>query len=105
MVLFFMKTRFFRARCGAVAAFGALIFSFAVSAQDGAETAALQEVVVTASRFARPIKEVLADVTVIDRQQIEESGATTVLQLLGGQPGLQVGGSFPGGRSSLHPRG
>jgi vitamin B12 transporter len=90
MVLFLMKTRFFRARCGAVAAFGALIFSFSVSAQDGAETVALQEVVVTASRFARPVKEVLADVTVIDRQQIEESGATTVLQLLETQPGLQV---------------
>ena len=85
-----MKTRFFRARCGAVAAFGALIFSFSVSAQDGAGTVALQEVVVTGSRFARPIKEVLADVTVIDRQQIEESGATTVLQLLETQPGLQV---------------
>ena len=93
----FMKTRFFRARCGAVAAFGALIFSFSVSAQDAAGTVALEEVVVTASRFARPIKEVLADVTIIDRQQIEESGANTVLQLLGGQPGLQVGGSFPGG--------
>ena len=68
-----------------------------VYAQDAAETASLQEVVVTASRFARPVKEVLADVTVIDRQQIEESGVNTVLQLLGGQPGLQVGGSFPGG--------
>ena len=90
MVLSFMKTRFFRARCGAVAPFGALIFSFAVSAQDGAGTVALQEVVITASRFARPIKEVLADVTVIDRQQIEESGATTVMQLLETQPGLQV---------------
>ena len=90
MVLLFMKTAFFRARCGAVAAFGALIFSASVSAQDRAGAVALQEVVVTASRFARPVKEVLADVTVIDRQQIEESGATTVLQLLETQPGLQV---------------
>jgi vitamin B12 transporter len=97
MVLFFMKTGFFRARFRAVAALGALIVSFSVSAQDGAGTVALQEVVVTASRFARPIKEVLADVTVIDRQQIEESGATTVLQLLNGQPGVQVGGSTAGG--------
>jgi len=92
-----MKTRLFRARCGACAAFGALSLCLSVYAQDAAETASLQEVVVTASRFARPVKEVLADVTVIDRQQIEESGATTVLQLLTVQPGLQVGGSFPGG--------
>ena len=92
-----MKTRLFRARCGACAAFGALSLCLSVYAQDAAETASLQEVVVTASRFARPVKEVLADVTVIDRQQIEESGATTVLQLLRGQPGVQVGGSTAGG--------
>ncbi|NBW24146.1 MAG: TonB-dependent receptor [Betaproteobacteria bacterium] len=92
-----MKTGFFLARCGAVAAFGALSLCLSVYAQDAAETASLQEVVVTASRFARPVKEVLADVTVIDRQQIEESGAITVLQLLNGQPGVQVGGSTAGG--------
>ena len=90
MVLLFMKTGFFRARFRAVAALGALFLVLSVHAQDAAETASLQEVVVTASRFARPIKEVLADVTVIDRQQIEGSGATTVLQLLETQPGLQV---------------
>ena len=90
MVLLFMKTGFFRARFRAVAALGALFLGLSVHAQDAVETASLQEVVVTASRFARPIKEVLADVTVIDRQQIEESGATTVLQLLETQPGLQV---------------
>ena len=97
MVLLFMKTGFFRARFRAVAALGALFLGLSVHAQDTVETASLQEVVVTASRFARPIKEVLADVTVIDRQQIEESGATTVLQLLNGQPGVQVGGSTAGG--------
>ena len=85
-----MKTGFFLARCGAVAAFGTLFSSVSVWAQDAGETTTLPEVVVTASRFARPVKEVLADVTVIDRQQIEESGATTVLQLLETQPGLQV---------------
>jgi len=72
-------------------------FSISVNAQDGADAVALPEVVVTASRFARPVKEVLADVTVIDRQQIEESGATSVLQLLALQPGLQVGGYNAGG--------
>ena len=88
--LSFMKTGLFRARFGVSVALGALSLCLSVYAQDAAETTSLQEVVVTASRFARPIKEVLADVTVIDRQQIEESGATTVLQLLETQPGLQV---------------
>ena len=85
-----MKTGLFRARFGVSVALGALSLCLSVYAQDAAETTSLQEVVVTASRFARPIKEVLADVTVIDRQQIEESGATTVMQLLETQPGLQV---------------
>ena len=90
MVQLFMKTRFFRVRFGVALLLGALISNGSASAQDAAETLLLPEVVVTGSRFARPIKEVLADVTVIDRQQIEESGATTVLQLLEAQPGLQV---------------
>lgn len=92
-----MKTGFFCARDGVLVALGALIFSMSAGAQDVVEAVALPEVVVTASRFARPVKEVLADVTVIERQQIEESGATTVLQLLAGQPGLQIGGDKAGG--------
>jgi len=90
MVHLFMKTGFFSARYGVALALSALMSSFSVGAQDSAETVALPEVVVTASRFARPVKEVLADVTVIDRQQIEESGANSVLQLLEMEPGLQV---------------
>ncbi len=97
MAHLFMKTGIFSARYGVALALSALISSFSVGAQDSAEKVALPEVVVTASRFARPVKEVLADVTVIDRQQIEESGATTVLQLLSVQPGLQVGGFNAGG--------
>ena len=100
----FMKTRFFSARFGAAVALGALISSFSAGAQDAAEAVALPEVVVTASRFARPVKEVLADVTVIDRQQIEESGATTLLQLLALQPGLQIGG-FKAGGDKVYVRG
>ena len=69
-------------------------FSCASAAAQTTENAAvLQQVVVTASRFARPIADVLADVTVIDRQQIEESGASSVLQILELQHGLQVGGA------------
>ena len=104
MVHLFMKTGFFSARFGAAVALGTLVPSFCALAQGGAEPVALPEVFVTASRFARPVQEVLADVTVIDRQQIEESGASTVLQLLELQPGLQINSS-DGRNSNVYIRG
>ena len=81
------------------AAFASTI-AFAQSADNPAE---LQQVVVTATRFARPVAEVLADVTVIDRQQIEESGVTSVLQILEQQPGLQV--RYSGALPNVYVRG
>jgi vitamin B12 transporter len=49
----------------------------------------LKEVVVTANRQAVPITDVLADVTVIDRLQIEQAGQTSIRELLAQQPGVQ----------------
>jgi len=50
----------------------------------------LNEVVVTANRVEQPITEVVADVSIIDRAQIERLGATSVPQLLARLPGLQA---------------
>ena len=50
----------------------------------------LKEVVVTANRVEQPITEVVADVSVIEREQIERLGATSVPQLLARLPGLQM---------------
>ncbi len=87
-----MKTGISHARLAALPlAVVAAVSSVPGFAQTADSPSALQQVVVTASRFARPVAEVLADVTVIDRQQIEESGVTTVLQILAQQPGLQMG--------------
>jgi len=87
-----MKTGISPARLAALALALSAAFSFTSGfAQSADSAAALQQVVVTASRFARPVADVLADVTVIDRQQIEESGVSSVLQILELQPGLQVG--------------
>ncbi len=47
-------------------------------------------IVVTATRIATRINEQLADVTVIDRAQIEAAGATTLPQILAMQPGIQI---------------
>ena len=66
----------------------------------------LAEVVVTAARIEQPLSEVLADVTVIDRQAIQRSGATGVADLLSNYPGVQFqrnGG--PGNDTSLYVRG
>ena len=50
----------------------------------------LPETVVTATRVAQPLTDVLADVTLIDREQIEQSGAVSVSDLLQRQPGLEL---------------
>lgn len=56
--------------------------------QTEAETASLDEVVVTATRTAQSIQNVPAAVTVISRERIEQSNATTVDQLLAEVPGV-----------------
>lgn len=48
----------------------------------------LAPVVVTATRMAQPLPDVLADVTVIDREQIERSGSGALADLLARQPGM-----------------
>src|ERR1035437_2845009 len=50
----------------------------------------LKEVVVTANRVEQPITEVVADVSIIEREQIERLGATSVPQLLARLPGVQA---------------
>jgi len=50
----------------------------------------LAAVVVTATRQATRVNEVIADVTVIDRAAIEQAGPTTLPTLLSRQPGLHV---------------
>ena len=71
-----------------------------------AQDATLAPVVVTASRMESRITETLADVTVIDRAQIENNGADTLVDLLSRQPGIQMSRSGgPGTQASLYVRG
>lgn len=63
-------------------------------------------IVVTASRTAQPINELLADLTVIGQDEILRSGAQSLPQLLQRQPGVEVtiaGG--PGSTSGIFLRG
>jgi iron complex outermembrane receptor protein len=49
----------------------------------GGDVAAMEEVVVTATRDREPVRRVAANVTVISAQQIEASGATSLIDVLG----------------------
>lgn len=70
------------------------------------EAPALDTVVVTATRVQQPLTDAVADVTVIDREAIERSGALGVADLLARVPGISFtrnGG--PGATTSVYVRG
>jgi len=57
-------------------------------------------IVVTATRQPMRVAEALADVTVIDRDTIEESGQSTLAELLARQPGAQLSANGGAGAAS-----
>jgi vitamin B12 transporter len=67
---------------------------FPVAAQTQLAQAAtepqLRETVVTATRVARPLADLVADVSIVDRETIENSGATGVADVLARLPGVQI---------------
>ena len=65
-----------------------------------AQTAALKETVVTATRSATRADELVSDVTVIDRQAIEASTARTLPELLARTAGVQMSANGGMGKQS-----
>ena len=66
----------------------------------------LKDVVVTATRVAQPLTDVVSDVSIIDREQIERSGATGLADLLVRLPGVEFArNGGPGSTTSLFLRG
>ena len=65
-----------------------------------AENINLDDVVVTASRIAQPRESVIADVTVINHEEIERAGQTTLIELLAQQPGIEITSSGGAGSTS-----
>jgi vitamin B12 transporter len=66
----------------------------------------LDPIVVTATRQPTRISETLADVTVIERDDIEKATGSTTLELLARQPGLQLSNTGGTGKaSSIYIRG
>jgi vitamin B12 transporter len=66
----------------------------------------LRETVVTASRVATPVTDVIADVSIIDRVQIERSGAVGIADVLARLPGIEFArNGGPGATTGLYVRG
>lgn len=65
---------------------GAGLLSSSVSAQ----THVLEPVVITATRVEQRVSDTLSDVSVIDREQIEAAGQSTLTELLARQPGVRT---------------
>jgi len=91
MVLSFMKT-FSSMKCqGAVAracaSVLAVMATVPVLAQEKVVT--LGEVVVTANRLAIPVTDVIADVTIVDRDMLDQAGQSSLHDVLAQQPGVQ----------------
>ena len=68
--------------------------------------ATLERVVITANRTPQPLSSVLADVSVVEREEIERSGAFGVADLLARLPGIEFArNGGPGATTSLFIRG
>jgi vitamin B12 transporter len=93
-----MSIRFSRTVC-AVAISLACHSVFAANQDEAA-------VIVTATRIPARVNEIIADVTVIDREEIERNGQGTVADLLARQAGIQTASSGgPGAATSFYVRG
>lgn len=71
-----------------IAALLPLLFSPLAGAVE--QLAALDPVTVTATRQAAKASEVLSDISVIEREEIEQAGSSTLEELLARQPGIEL---------------
>lgn len=95
-----MKTRFNRVRLAALpVALSTAFVSFSAVAQS-APAAQLKDTFVTATRSAQPIGDVVADVTIIDREVIERSGAAALADVLARVPGIEIARNGGAGNST-----
>ena len=100
-----MKTRTSSLRLSAVAAC-ALLSLPAAQAADNTTNPTLTETVVTAGRITQALQDVIADMTIVDRDTIEKSGTNSLADILARQPGIElVRNGGPAGSTSLFVRG
>ncbi len=81
--------------------------SFATQAQESANSSnSLDTTVVTAGRIEQKLIDVVADMTIVERETIEKSGVNSVADILARQPGIElVRNGGPAATTSLYVRG
>jgi vitamin B12 transporter len=84
-----MKTCIFNTRLAVLPLAMAAAFPILSFSQTQA-TPQLRETVVTATRSAQPVGDVVADITIIDRERIERSGAVGLADVLKRVPGIEM---------------
>lgn len=95
--------------CSAISAAALLCaLSFSAHAQSMATPAAatLEETVVAATRTAQPLSDAVADISIVDRETLDRSGAAALEDVLARLPGVEIvrnGG--PGSTASVYLRG
>ena len=82
-----MKTCIFRAHLGTISLTLAAAFPAIAPAQS---SRSLAETVVTASRVATPVTDVIADISIIDRATLDQAGQNSLRDVLAQQPGIQM---------------
>jgi len=84
----------------------ALLAAALLPALASAQPAPLGETVVTANRTPQPLADLVADVSIVDRETIERSGATGLADVLARVPGVEISrNGGPGTTTSLYLRG
>ena len=79
-------------RAGICVACAASTVGFVINSANAqtATTPALQDVVITANRIPTKLTDVLADVTVLDRSELDLAGQSSLLDVLANLPGIQI---------------
>ena len=85
-----------------IASLVALAFTSPVLSQAvfAAEQINLDEAVVTASRISEPLNATLHDVSIINREQIERTGQSSLIEILQMQPGIEITSNGGAGKTS-----
>ena len=82
------------------------VIALTVAANLYAQNLEINPVVISAARMAQPLSEVLASVSIITRQDIDKSQATSLADLLRGEAGFEFGRTGgPGSTTSFFLRG
>ena len=85
-----MKLAFLSARLAVRLGSLACVLSTSAQTAAPAPVATLPEVVVTATRVLQPLTDLVADVTIVDRGQIQRSGAAGLGDVLARLPGIEM---------------